>query len=567
MNTNIKRRVKLYVLNEARQWDDKGTGHVTSCYHEPLDGMSLVVRNEADGSLLLESKILLETQYVKQQGTLIVWNESDNLELALSFQEKDGCNEIWEKICEIQGKDPSQEQNEDEETEEVRISLIPCDVENLQLISEQITAYSQTNCRRDALADEFIQNDYILKLLEIFKICEEKEDKEALHKLNEIFKQLFFYDKTTLIEEMLNENNLFNIIGVFEYDPQTTQQSLDDRKRHREYLKNDAKFKEVIPFSNQRIVDKIHQTYRVQYLQSSVLPPPSIIDENAYSTLTNILFFNKVEIVSMIQEDGEFLKILFNQIITDTVDLDRKRDLILFLKEFCSFSHTIQPKQRDGFFTTLTSLGIFSAIEVALQLTDPVIRSSAIDIFTHLVEFSPHTTREHAVKQQEEQDNDMDEDEDNQPEKDGQSEFQKIDRRRANILRLVISHITHDTDPELGTATQLSCIIKLLLDPENMPGESSEKQVFLNFFYQTCMDYLVEPITHVSMDGLQKADQRSVAQLLSIVIDLLSYFAEHHKMHLKKYILTHDLFAKINSLLKSKHTFLRLSKCFCFNLC
>ena len=40
------------------------------------------------------------------QETLIVWSESDTCDLALSFQEKSGCEEIWAKICEVQGKDP-----------------------------------------------------------------------------------------------------------------------------------------------------------------------------------------------------------------------------------------------------------------------------------------------------------------------------------------------------------------------------------------------------------------------------------------------------------------------------
>lgn len=35
------------------------------------------------------------------QDTLIVWSEADNYELALSFQEKAGCDEIWEKICQV----------------------------------------------------------------------------------------------------------------------------------------------------------------------------------------------------------------------------------------------------------------------------------------------------------------------------------------------------------------------------------------------------------------------------------------------------------------------------------
>jgi len=65
--TDTRRRVKLYALNADRQWDDRGTGHVSSSYVERLKGISLLVRAESDGSLLLESKIQPDTAYQKQQ--------------------------------------------------------------------------------------------------------------------------------------------------------------------------------------------------------------------------------------------------------------------------------------------------------------------------------------------------------------------------------------------------------------------------------------------------------------------------------------------------------------------
>lgn len=51
-DTGTRRRVKLYMLNEDRQWDDRGTGHVSSGYVERLKGMSLLVRSETDGKFL-----------------------------------------------------------------------------------------------------------------------------------------------------------------------------------------------------------------------------------------------------------------------------------------------------------------------------------------------------------------------------------------------------------------------------------------------------------------------------------------------------------------------------------
>ena len=85
-------------------------------------------------------------------------------------------------------------------------------------------------------------------------------------------------------------------MGCLEYDP-----SLTTPKKHRQYLKQLARFKEVIPISNPELLAKIHQTYRVQYIQDVVLPTPSVFEDNMLSTLSSFIFFNKVEIVTLIQ--------------------------------------------------------------------------------------------------------------------------------------------------------------------------------------------------------------------------------------------------------------------------
>lgn len=66
---------------------------IFNIFSEPFNHLIFSERN------VLESKIQLDTIYQKQQGTLIVWSESETCDLALSFQEKTGCTELWEKIC------------------------------------------------------------------------------------------------------------------------------------------------------------------------------------------------------------------------------------------------------------------------------------------------------------------------------------------------------------------------------------------------------------------------------------------------------------------------------------
>ena len=47
---STRRRVKLYTLNEDRQWDDRGTGHVSSSYVEHLQGMSACTETRNAGT-------------------------------------------------------------------------------------------------------------------------------------------------------------------------------------------------------------------------------------------------------------------------------------------------------------------------------------------------------------------------------------------------------------------------------------------------------------------------------------------------------------------------------------
>lgn len=191
-----RRRVKLYVLNAARHWDDRGTGHVSAIYSERVSGMSLVVRDENTSVMLLESKIEPETSYQKQQETLIVWSENDS-DMALSFQEKAGCEEVWGKICQVQGKDPSVEIThdnlDDDDDEEVGSSVgnyapegqpannpagVPlpaCDLGKLDKIFEVVQNFMGHPHQRDKLANAIEQEDYIRKLLELFRKCEDLE--------------------------------------------------------------------------------------------------------------------------------------------------------------------------------------------------------------------------------------------------------------------------------------------------------------------------------------------------------------------------------------------------------
>uniref|UniRef100_A0A4W4FKX0 Serine/threonine-protein phosphatase 4 regulatory subunit 3 n=1 Tax=Electrophorus electricus TaxID=8005 RepID=A0A4W4FKX0_ELEEL len=478
--SDTRRRVKVYTLNEDRQWDDRGTGHVSSTYVERLKGISLLVRAESDGSLLLESKINPNTAYQKQQDTLIVWSEAENYDLALSFQEKAGCDEIWEKICQVQGKDPSLEITQDpiDESEEERFEEMPetshlvelpaCELARLEEIADLVTSVLSSPIRREKLALALISEGYIKKLLQLFRTCEDLENREGLHHLYEIVRGVLFLNKATLFEVMFSDDCIMDVVGCLEYDPALVQP-----KRHREFLTKTAKFKEVIPIRDSELRQKIHQTYRVQYIQDIILPTPSVFEENFLSTLTSFIFFNKVEIVSMLQEDEKFLTEVFAQLTDEATEDAKRRELVNFFKEFCAFSQTLQPQNRDAFFKTLANLGILPALEIIMGMDDLQVRAAATDIFSYLVEFSPSMVREFVMQ-----------------------EPQQADDDDVLLINLVIKQMICDSDPELGGAVQLMGLLRTLIDPENMlaPTNKTEKTEFLSFFYKYCMHVLTAPL-------------------------------------------------------------------------
>jgi len=534
--------VKLYELNAERQWDDKGTGHVSSQYVERLQGISLVVRSEADGSLLLESKIHPDTAYQKQQETLIVWSEGDNFDLALSFQERFGCDEIWEKICDVQGKDPSVEFTQDivEDSEDDNrfdeisdsappIELPAAELARLEEIHELVSSCLSSPLRREKLATAIESDNYIKKLLNLFKICEDLENIEGLHHLYEIFRNIFLLNKNALFEIMFAEDTIFDVVGCLEFEPGSV-----GPKRHREYLKSMARFHQVIPITNTELLSKIHQTYRVQYIQDVVLPTPSVFEENMLSTLSSFVFFNKVEIVSLILEDDTFLRDLFVELKDGRTVETRRKELVLFLKEFCQFSQTLQPQSRESFYKKLSTLGVLPGLEMTLQSPVKETKAASVDILLFIVDYSPSLVREYMMQQINSTDDD------------------------GLLMNIVIEGMICDTD--MGASVQLMGIIRTLLDPENMLASvnKSEKTDFLNHFYKHCMHVFIAPLLSNTVHETPEKADNCIVQVLGLILELLSFFVEHHTYHIKNYILHKDLLRRILVLLKSRHTFLKL---------
>ncbi|XP_073918965.1 serine/threonine-protein phosphatase 4 regulatory subunit 3B-like isoform X1 [Castor canadensis] len=523
-----RHRVKVYVRDEDRKWSEIGIGQVSSRYIGRLHGVCLLVHSESDGLLIMQSKIHPNTCYQKQRGVLILWSEAENDSdgLALSFQDPAGCREIWEYICQVQGKDPSLEitqnvldtsENNDEMPQSSNLIELPdCELNTLEQIENLFDSVSASPLRQERLALILENEDYVQKLLQLFHTCENQQNTEGLYHLHNIIKAILFLNKSHLLEIMFSDKYIMDVVGCLEYDPALAQPT-----QHREFLTQNAKFKEVIPITNFELRQKIHQTYRVQYIHDILLPIPSIFEKSLLSTLTTFIFLNKVEIVNMLQ--------------------------VLFFKEICAFSQTLQPECKNALFQTLIQLEIISALKIVMSIDDVQIKLTATEILAYLVEYSPSTIQGFVMEEAQE------------------GEGNEV------IINVIIKQMICDTDPELGGDVNMMELLRSLLDPENMlttPNEC-ESSEFLNIFYKHCMHNLIAPLLSATSEGKGKENDPfeteknknspnnyQTAQLLDLILELLTFCVEHHTHYIKNYILSKDLLRRVLMLMSSKHTIL-----------
>jgi protein phosphatase-4 regulatory subunit 3 len=111
----------VYELIGAR-WVDQGTAFCFGQFQEETGAALLIARSERNyNDIILSTAIRSNDVYQRQQGscdflrlfrtlanigssldTLIVWTEPDGVDYALSFQDPEGCSEVWNFICEVQ---------------------------------------------------------------------------------------------------------------------------------------------------------------------------------------------------------------------------------------------------------------------------------------------------------------------------------------------------------------------------------------------------------------------------------------------------------------------------------
>lgn len=78
-------------------------------------------------------------------------------------------------------------------------------------------------------------------------------------------------------------------------------------------------------------------------------------------------FYKVKKMFYLLQEDSKFLAELFAQLTEESTEDQKRKELIMFLKEFCMFSQTLQPQSRESFFKASLCLQSYCAPTICLD--------------------------------------------------------------------------------------------------------------------------------------------------------------------------------------------------------
>lgn len=593
------RRVKLYIL-EDQAWVDRGTGYCAGVYDEAKDEALLVVRKEelceslgdvadaveptgegddppqkymlvispvlASDDILLCSPVVKDDVYQRQQDTLVVWTEPDGSDLALSFQEPEGCNEVWDFLTEVQlhfmlNKDTSYSAEDrrhsmrgpySDEADEMHAPpfRLPAPMlDNLGTIEQELReACAQSPLRREKVVEWLLNEDYIRKLIPQFHAAEEQELLPHLHQLYDIMKVVLTMNDNVIIEYLLEDDVFFAAIGMLEYNPEFPRL----KASYRDYLQHHAHFHQVVEFEDPNVVTKILDTYRLIYLKDVVLA--RLLDDATLSMISSLVFFYQSDIVNYCVGNKQCLDQI-REIVQAVEVPGRKHEAVLFLQQLCSMAKQIQLPGRMSLFRSLVDRDLLQVVEYALVQPEPAIRNAAAEILTATIEYDANSVRAYILAQ--------------------------VAKPTRPLMRLLLDLLLQHGN--LGFKGQIAEAIRALLDVSlegisnspmaqgSMLKASSDPERFLTWLYKSDIVQLFKPLerlpTFASLDGpLSRFSQEDIA-LYTHLCELLCYIVSQHSFRSQYYMLTSEIGKHVGALLHAREKPMRLAALRVFRAC
>ncbi|KAF2497749.1 DUF625-domain-containing protein [Lophium mytilinum] len=552
--SNDRKRVKVYELKN-NDWFDRGTGFCKGIVQN--DEARILVASEDDANRqLLETRISKDDGYQKQQ----VWTEQNGTDMALSFQEAEGCAAIWEFVSEIQHRlqqlaGPDDGLSDDVMDSVNSIMLPNPELGNLQESENHMRMANNTPAGRDALGKFVISTGYIQKLIPLVEIAEDLESLPDLHKLCNIMKLLILLNDTQIIEFVVTDDVILGVVGALEYDPDFPCH----KANHRQYLSDESKFKEVVKIEDPEVKKKIHYTYRLQYLKDVVLA--RILDDPTFSVLNSLIFFHQVDIVQHLQANGAFLKELFGIFGADEQDYQRKKDGVLFIQQCCAVAKSLQANARATLFQNFIGNGLLDVIQFSLKHQDASVRVAGTDILVALIDHDALMVRGYI--------------------------FKAINEKAKPLTDTLIELLLVEVD--LGVKAQMADAIKILLDPNansisleaigrtnsdflakvrgSLAPQAPQTEGFIQSFYDESAKKLFQPLKN--LEGRKSMDDLTFQEvsLYSHLVEILCFFIRQHAYRSKYFLLTEGLASRVGQLMSCPEKHLKLTALKYFRTC
>ncbi|CAO1624116.1 unnamed protein product [Parajaminaea phylloscopi] len=628
------RRVKVYELSNET-WQDRGTGYCAGVYDEGHDEALLVARMEdeclkiegaspdprrqlgktdpASGDededefsgpgekgpwpyhlivsptleaeeILLKTRVVKEDVYQKQQDTLVVWTEPDGTDMALSFQEAEGCHEVWEFIVEVQKhfhlntsappdsfSDPPTPDPGSPQSGEMGASAFGMagvhlldastfalpepvlgNLEEVEAILKSVATKGPG--AREKVAEWIARGDYIRKLCPVFHDAEDIESLDSLHCLCNIMQTIIMLNDSMIIEAVLADDVFLNVVGMLEYDPEFPA----EKASYREYFTNTATFKEVVEIEDGKVLTKIHQAYRLQYLKDVILV--RVLDDAMFSVLNSWIFFHQFDIVNYCSGNASLLASLYSLCAPDsTAPLERKHDAIYFLHNLCTIGKQIQLPSRIALYKTLAETGLLAVLEHAIFDEKKKVQNSAAEMLTVIIEYDPNSVRNYVLDQ--------------------------VEKKRKTLISSM-ADLLHTVE-DLGLKAQVAESLKTLFDngTENGPPNASlaaaaaaartkgDPEQFLHWFYESDVEHLFAPlkqlpkVTALAPDARLDLTPRHRSALLGHLCDLLCYGVIQHTFRSQYFIITSQIATYIGALLFAREKHMQLAAIRFFRAC
>ncbi|KAL4076285.1 component of IIS longevity pathway SMK-1-domain-containing protein [Scleroderma citrinum] len=558
-NPYLHRFSKVYELIGSR-WVDQGTAY---CFGQLDDSNQafLIARSEADlDRIILSTAIRSNDVYQRQQDSLIVWTEPDGADYALSFQDAEGCAEVWNFIIEVQrhlnaedqGLGSSSPGGDHSATTAtiLRTGHLPSpQLGNIQDIDGAIKALARTQNLREKIC-EYIQNEgYIKALINVMNMAEDLESLDNLRALCSLIQTILTMNDHGIYEYILEDDVFFGVVGMLEYDSEFQTH----KANYREFLRDNARFHQPIAILDAIIRKKVHHTYRLQFLKDVVLA--RTLDDSTFNVLNSCIIFNQIDIINHVQQDPTFLQEIVKLYVSEEVlngprkdgedteiespnaagkpngattngqhsspatipftfdppdqlvesDIAFRREVVILIQQLCAMGKNVQLPARMALFRTLVDRGILFAVQWAFgfnerEETSKTVLSAGGEIMSALLDHDLHGVRGHVFKQA------------------MAIEREKVAGRigadkAETLLRLMCRIMAQSRD--VAVQCQIGDLLKALLDisqnatgPGVTPATINAKfstrpkddpgtEKFLDYFYKNCIEVLFKPYSDI----------------------------------------------------------------------